>query len=275
MAITDCLQTPFPQPFEQVPLLIGLAEPDRPGVNPAVAETILDAVQEKLGLQFHPELSQTISKGHTAGFEALRVMTQLVHDHSLTTFLICGVDSYLNARSLLWLDEHYRLKTEENSDGVIPGEAAAAVLVSRRPLDEDKPAVRIAGLGFGFESAHILSDEPLLGLGLAQATKAALADAGIAMHDIDFRISDVTGEGYGFKEQVLLMARTLRKVKEELPIWHCAEFIGDAGAAVGTSELVVTHRAMTKGYAPGNRVGCFTSSVAGDRATAIVEQVMS
>ena len=272
MAITDCLETAPPGPLEQIPLLVGLAEPDRPGVDPTLAETIIGDVQEKLGLRFHPELSRAIPKGHTAGFEALRVVTELVRSHPVSSFLVCGVDSYLNARSLLWLDEHWRLKTEENSDGVIPGEAAAAVLISRTLVDENQSAVRLAGLGFGFEQAHVLCDDPLLGLGLTEATRNALTDAGLEMHEIDFQISDVTGESYGFKDQALMIGRLLRVHKESFPIWHCAEFIGDTGAAAGIGQLVIASYSFNKNYAHGDRVMCFTSSVRGDRGAAVVER---
>ena len=56
--------------------------------------------------------------------------------------LVCGVDSYINARSLHWLDRNSRLKTPANSDGVIPGEAAAACWSS-----DERAAGRLRGTG--------------------------------------------------------------------------------------------------------------------------------
>ncbi|MCK5245145.1 MAG: hypothetical protein KAJ90_07735, partial [Desulfobacterales bacterium] len=120
--------------------------------------------------------------------------------------------------------------------------------------------------------ANVLSEEPLLGLGLTDAARSALAEAGIKMHEIDFRISDVTGESYGFKEQSLVIARLLRVHKEEFPIWHCSENSGDIGASAGISQLVVAFHAFLKGYAPGDRAMCYTSAVPGERAVAVIER---
>jgi 3-oxoacyl-[acyl-carrier-protein] synthase-1 len=268
-AIKDCHIPAVP---EGVPLLLGLPEPERPGIPERLAERVIGRVQEELGFHFHPELSQTICSGHTSGFGALKTARELLRRRKATACMVCGVDSYLNARSLLWLEEHERLKTEENSDGVIPGEAAAAVLVGLTEASEATSGVRIAGMGFAHEHADILSQEPLLGLGLSEALRDALAEASIGLHEIDFRLSDVTGESYGFREQMLALARVMRSRREEgIPIWHCAEFIGDTGAAAGVCQLAVAFWAFKKGYAPGNRGVCYTSAISGDRAVVVLE----
>ena len=167
MALADCLGDDPAIPTTEVPLLVGLAEENRPGGGAALADTIVAQVQDKLGRKFHPNRSGVILKGHTAGFEALRIAREWLQDSEIPACLVCGVDSYINASSLLWLDQHWRLKTPANQHGLIPGEAAAAVLVQRAP--HAGMAVQVTGLGFGKEAAHVLSEEPLLGLGLTEA----------------------------------------------------------------------------------------------------------
>ena len=98
-----------------------------------------------------------------------------------------------------------------------------------------------------------MTDEPLLGVGLTRAADLALTEAGVGMHDIDFRLSDVTGESYGFKEQVLAVNKLLKVHKEEFPLWHYADAIGDTGAAAGLCQLAIAYQAFVKGYAPGRR----------------------
>lgn len=272
MALVDCLQKETLGPSADIPLLVSLPEPGRPGGCTGLADSIIERLQNKFNINFHPDLSQTIQKGHTGGFDVLRTARKLLQDTQISACLICGVDSYINASSLLWLDQHWRLKTDENSDGVIPGEAAAAVLLQRHVEPDTKIGVRITGLGFGYEKANVLSEEPLLGLGLTEAARSALAEAEIKMHEIDFRISDVTGESYGFKEQALVIARLLRVHKEGFPIWHCSEYSGDIGASAGISQLVVAYHAFLKGYGPGNRAMCYTSAIPGERAVAVIER---
>jgi 3-oxoacyl-[acyl-carrier-protein] synthase-1 len=257
--------------WDQVPLLVSLAESGRPGGGADLAPTILGRLQKALGVRFHPQRSQAFATGHTGGIEALRAARELLRDGNLNGCIVCGMDSLVNAATLLWLDRAYRLKTPANRDGVIPGEAAAAVLVQGRAMAG--AVTEVAGMGFGKEKAHILSEEPQLGLGLAEAARAALAEAQLGLHEIDCRLSDVTGELYGFKELPLVEGRLMRVVrKEEQPLWHWAEAIGDTGAAAGVAQLVLADEAFRKGYAPGDRMICLTSSTPGDRAAAVLRR---
>jgi 3-oxoacyl-[acyl-carrier-protein] synthase I len=260
----DCPKTDW----AAVPLLIGLAESGRPGGADDLAQTVLADVQGLLGIRFHRELSCVLPYGHVSGFVGLRLGRELAVAGRALASLVCGVDSYLNVASLDWLEEGGRLKTEENTDGVIPGEAAAAVLVD----GHGKAAgVDLVGLGFGMEAAGVHSEDPLLGIGLADACRAALGEAAWGFHELEFRLSDVTGENYGFKEHALAHARLMRVVRlTDHPLWHPADSIGDTGAAVGIVQMVMATIAWEKAYAPGARAACFTSSVAGQRAVAML-----
>lgn len=256
---------------EEIPLLVCLSEPNRPGAIGAFARSIIGALERKLKISFHPERSGAIAKGHTAGFRAMRAARRLLQDREIPACLVCGVDSFLNARSLQWLNRQWRLKTEENSDGVIPGEAAAAVLVTRTPVGSTQAGTRVTGLGFAREEATISSDEPMLGLGLTDAVRCALAEARHQIHEFDFRISDVAGESYAFRELSLALSRLIRVRREDYPIWHAADSVGDVGAASGILQLSLAENAFTKGYAPGRRVLCHSAAVNGDRAAAAIE----
>jgi 3-oxoacyl-[acyl-carrier-protein] synthase-1 len=272
MALADCLGDEPTLPLQKIPLLVGLAEPGRPAGGAGLTDSIVSQVQERLGSQFHPRLSRGVPKGHTAGFEALSIARELLQDRNIPGCLICGVDSYINASSLLWLEHQWRLKREDHSNGVIPGEGAAAVYVQREAPANEKTTAQVIGLGFGQEKATISSTEPLLGLGLTAATKAALAEARLQLHDVDFRLSDVTGEAYGFKELSLVVARLHRVLKPEFPHWHFAESVGDTGAAAGVYQLIIALHAFRKGYAAGDRVICSSSAAPGDRAVALLER---
>jgi 3-oxoacyl-[acyl-carrier-protein] synthase-1 len=272
-ALSDILASAHVDRTERIPLLVGLAEPERAGGGGDWAESMLADVTSRVGTSFDRERSATVCTGHTAGFEGLRLARELLRDPAVPACLVCGVDSFINARSLLALERVSRLKTPDNSDGVIPGEAAACVLVVR-PEGEprDGCVARVAGLGFARESATLLNDEPFLGAGLASAARAALAEPGWGLHEVDYRISDVGGESYAFKEQSLVVSRLMRVRRECLPLWHSADSIGDTGAASGVVQLVMALHAYRKRYAPGRRAICFTSSVAGPRAVAVLER---
>ena len=59
------------------------------------------------------------------------------------------------------------------------------------------------GIGFGQEMATRDSDRPLRGDGLTAAIKAAFADAECDESAVQYRLADLTGEQYGFKEAAL------------------------------------------------------------------------
>lgn len=168
--------------------------------------------------------------------------------------------------SLYWLDRTFRLKRENDIDGVVPGEAAAAVYVQQeRPSSVGE--VQVVGLELAHEKATPLNSEPLLGHGLADATRTAMKEACWGFHEVDLRLADVTGETYGFREHTLAEARLVATVRKQAqPIWHAADCIGDSGAAAGLVQLAWVSAAMRKRYAPGPRALCFTSALTGERA---------
>jgi 3-oxoacyl-[acyl-carrier-protein] synthase-1 len=273
LALRDCLSHMPGLSLRDVPVLVALAEPGRPGHESGSGASLIARVQEQVGAKFHPRHSQVIPGGHAAGFQGLRMARELLQAGVVPGCLVCGVDSYINASSLFWLDQNWRLKRARHTDGVIPGEAAAVVFVRHQGSDGPATQAEVIGLGFGREAAPVLSEEPLLGSGLADATRSALAEAGWGFHEVDFRLSDVTGENYGFREHTLAEARLARVVRSiEQPLWHAADSIGDTGAAAGVVQLVMAAAAFAKGYAPGPRAACFTSSVTGERAVAAIRR---
>ena len=269
-SIRDCLRgVEREREVLGAPLLIGTTEKERPAAL-RDSEILLQDLDRDLLERLKPTLVKEFPQGQTAGFHALLFARDLFASRRASAALICGVDSYISAVALDWLQRTSRLKTPANSDGVIPGEAAACILVTKAaPID--RALVRVSGLGFAHESASVLDEAPLTGTGLVSAARAALVDAGMRLEQVSFRLSDVTGESYGFKEQSLMISRMLRSRRESFPLWHCADSIGDVGAAAGVCHLVVAHRAFLKKYAPGTSSICCTSSVFGDRAVAVVQ----
>ncbi len=273
MALCDCLAHAQTRDFRSVPLLVGLAEPGRPGGGAELAKSIVPTVQDRLGVEFHTNRSKTFATGHTAAFEALAEARQLLRAGEATGCLLCVVDSYINASSLFWLDQQWRLKRPDHIDGVIPGEAAAVLYVRRHAPARARTTVELVGLGFGVEKASVLSGRPLLGRGLSDACRAAFRVAGWGFHHIDFRVSDMTGENYSSREHALAEGRLARVVrKEPQPLWHPADSIGDTGAASGLIQLIMAATAWEKSYAPGNRAACFTSALTGGRAVALLQR---
>jgi len=258
--------------MSRLPLLVAVSEPEHPGGGATLAGELVARVEHRLERTFHPGLSRVLIGGSVAGYQALEAARKLLWERRGSACLVCAVDSFIDARSLLWLEEHGRLKTQRNADGVIPGEAAACVRVELRARTPRQSLAMIEGLGFARELATVLNDEPLRAEGLVEAGQAALEEAGLRMEDMELRLSDVSGELYAFKEQTLALTRLLRVKRESLPLWLCAESIGEVGAAASLCQLVRVAQAWQRSYAPGARAMCFASSISGARAVAVVRR---
>jgi 3-oxoacyl-[acyl-carrier-protein] synthase-1 len=159
-----------------------------------------------------------------------------------------------------------RLLTEENSDGFMPGEGAGALLVG---APTGKAGLLCRGIGSSFEKVHIESTEPLRADGLVQAVNSALAEASMTLADTDFRVTDLAGEQYYFKEAALLLTRVLRQRKPEFDLWHPAECTGEIGAAAGILMVAVAEAACRKAYAPGSGILMHLGNDDGRRAAVV------
>lgn len=267
-SILECLaQVPSPIKTEEIPLLLCLAEADRPGRVIEDDNAFFFELQQELNLQFHTK-SRVIAHGRVSVGVALQHARALIHGNVTKQVLIAATDSLLTAKTLAEFQERDYLLTSSNSDGFIPSEAGAALMISPVYQKPD-PQLIFYGLGFGNEKASIDSEEPLRADGLTQAIKAALKEAKCEMHDIDFRITDLSGKQYYFKEASLALSKTLRKKKEELLMWHPADCIGETGSAIGLIALIICQIASIKHYALGNNILCHFSADNSNR-TAIV-----
>ncbi len=252
--------------LQDCPLIFCTREPERPGAR---FNSMLQEIETGLGITFRRDGSCHVDKGQVAAFEAIARVAELLVSGEIKACLIAAVDSLIDARSLNWLDRAQRLKTSTQSDGAIPGEAACLILASLKPMTPT--SVTVQGLGFGMEPATVLDDEPLLGEGMAAAVRQALAQAGLEMHEVAFRLSDVAGESYAFEELVLAQSRLSRQPRASQDLWHPAECVGDCGAASGLVQLAWAEQAFANAYAPGPTALAHASTASGARAAAVLQ----
>ena len=120
------------------------------------------------------------------------------------------------------------------------------------------------------EVATIESDEPLRADGLNQAIRDAFREGEVTYDDLHYRITDLNGEHYKFKEMALAMMRFERKPKPKLfDLWHPIEMIGDVGAAIGPIVLAIALDASRKRYGVGPTVLTTFSNDDGERAAIV------
>jgi 3-oxoacyl-[acyl-carrier-protein] synthase-1 len=270
-AIGECLGAATPIKPEAIPVLLCVAEKDRPGRLDGLDDGVFEDVQGLLGIRFHPR-SRTIPGGRIGGAVAADLARKLIYDERLPACLVAGVDSLLVGPTLAAYESKRRLLTSDNSNGFIPGEAGAAALLGP-PGPRGAPELRVMAIGFGREPAPVDSEEPLRGDGLVAAFRALYADGGVTLDDAEYRYTDCNGEQYGFKQDRLAISRTVRKLKARFDHLHPADCVGEIGAAVVPCVLGLALTAARKGYAPGNGVLCHFSNDDGERAAMLLRYV--
>jgi 3-oxoacyl-[acyl-carrier-protein] synthase-1 len=246
--IAECLACVPDQAPEGIAVLLGVAEPDRPGRDANLDTLLLPAVQSVLGMRFHAA-SRLLPMGRVAGVAALQHAAHLFAGNGPPWVIVAGVDSYLVTGTLDWLFGRDRLLTETTLDGFIPGEAGAAVLCGR-----DGGGLGVLSFGFGTEPAPLGSGRPLRGDGMTAACRSALTAAGLTMAGIGYRLATLNGEQHFFREIDLATTRLLRGRHDAIDLLHPAGSVGEVGAAALPLALGLAAAAARDGWAPGDPV---------------------
>jgi 3-oxoacyl-[acyl-carrier-protein] synthase-1 len=268
-AILECFKAADPVPPHEIPVLLGVAPPVRPFRFRDLDGRILGEIEDRLGFGLHPT-SRVIAQDHVSVAVGLREAEQLIVGGKARCVIVGAVDSLVRQD----LVEHYlsrrRLLSPNNSNGFSVGEAGTAVLVVPGGAGAEGE-LQVLGIGMAHERATIDSDEPVRADGLTRAIRDAFGEAGLTILDVQFRITDLNGEHYKFKEMALAMMRFERKPKPKLfDLWHPIEFVGDVGAAIGPLVLAHALHAGRKGYGNGPNALCTLSDEDGGRAALVV-----
>ncbi len=244
----ECLAALPGARLAELPLLLAVAEPERPGRLPDLERELAEELAAVAGGPLHPA-SRILARGRCGPAEAIGEASRLLAEGRVPAVLVASVDGYLLAPTLRAFDEHRRLLCEGNSDGFVPGEAAAALLLTG---PDPKALLHVVSAGFGREPAPIASGEPSRAEGLAAAFRQALAAAGITMAEVGWRLGTMSGEQFWFEEHELAVARLLRGRHAFQDLWHPADCIGETGAAALACCLALAFEAARKGWAPGD-----------------------
>jgi len=267
-AIQECLDQKTQINTQETPLILCLPETNRPGRVFSDDNAFFLDLQKELDMQFHPK-SRVIALGRVSIGIALQRARLLIHTNIAKQVIIAGTDSLLVGATLAEFQEREYLLTSNNSDGFIPAEAGAALLIEAVSKQAEAQLI-CCGLGFGTEIAHVDSEEPLRASGLTTAIKTAVKEAQTTMINIDFRITDISGKQYYFKEAALALSRTLHIPKEKFDLWHPADCVGETGAAIGGIMLGVIKAACEKNYTKGHRILVHAGDNDGKRAAIIL-----
>jgi 3-oxoacyl-[acyl-carrier-protein] synthase-1 len=259
--------------FEKVPeargqtaLILCLAEEDRPGRPVQDNGSLLRRIAEVTETKLHA--SRVVTHGRPSGHVALDQARKAITSGQVPYVMIAGVDSYLTPPAIAYYRNENRLLTADNPNGFIAGEAAAAVLCAPSGYGD----FSLFGLGLSREQASIYNTEdlPFRADGMTAAYSTAFQETGIEMNRLGYRIADLIGEQYWFKQSTLANLRLLRGRHDFQDFWSPSESLGNIGAAVVPLMIGMAWTAARKGYAAGNPVLIEASNDAGACGAAVL-----
>ncbi|MCF6118323.1 hypothetical protein L2449_15705 [Mesorhizobium muleiense] len=254
---TAILMTP-PESFREHPAYGDIRPP-----------AFLGAVIAATGQHFH-RASRAVDGGAAASIGLLERAIYILETEGAEQVLLGGVDSLVNDADLARLAQAGRLAGDDNAQGLVPGEAAVFVRLTRQPKAMGAVHVAIHGVGTAQESDGVLSERFSQGRAMLGALRDAMSGSGPSEPDINFVVSNGNGERYSGWEQLIVRQRFYRTRREILPTAYPAMTIGDVGAAGGAMALMLAADSFVNDYAPGLTAICEVASEGGLRAAAVM-----
>ncbi|WP_224363406.1 hypothetical protein [Hyalangium versicolor] len=208
--------------------------------------------------------------GNAAFAQALAAAGEDLEHRRVTAALVCAVDSLASPETLNFLRDEGLLKTEDHPTGLIPGEAAVALLLSpasaSRKAEQSTP-VFLRSVALDADPHPLGAERPTDAQPLADCVISALGPLAPQAHP-PLLVSDHDGQHWRGHEwgmlQVQLHSREQRLA--ESSAWMPAQSFGHTGVASGGLGAAVALRAFHRGYAPAPSIIVLSSSDTGERA---------
>ena len=207
------------------------------------------------------------AQGAAGSLAVLGDAVAAIRGGAIARAIVVGADTFIDRDRLSLLDRDLRIKSPRASAGMIPGEAATALVLENAAMAARRRARVLATLGeagTGDEPQTIGGDRESSGRGLTQALRAALA--GGASHAPRWVLCDLNGEAYRAVEWGTVSVRLARELGAGARLGHPADCLGEVGAAIGGVLIAQALGGFARGYAPAPEALLWAASDHGLRA---------
>jgi 3-oxoacyl-[acyl-carrier-protein] synthase-1 len=227
-----------------------LALPEVPGeLADPVGPDFVAHLALQTGVEVPPGQCRLYRQGGAGGLCALAGAVELLRSGKAPLAIVGGIDTFWDPELLEALAEEGRLQDDGPSDALIPGEGAAFLLLgvpgAARQLGV-KPLARVAGVGLAVEEGHRYSAAPLRGDGLSAALRR-LFESLRGVPPVQSVYAGMNGESLPAKEWSVAYLRSAERFAPEHELFHAADCIGDAGAALGPLHLALAAIGLSNG----------------------------
>ena len=193
---------------------------------------------------------------------------------SIDAAILGGVHTDYDPHRIAALSGAGRLFRPDNLDALIPGEAAAFVVLMRTDVARRvhvRERAKIHAVATAYEKARPDNDEPAFqATGLSAALRSAMAPLAGERLRAGWLLTDLTFETFRHFELQAATVRTQRHFCEPQQVDSPAQRMGHLGAAAMPLHLTLAVEAFRRGYAPHPHCVSIAGSDGGERAAMLV-----
>lgn len=254
-------------------LFISLPQSDNATHNIGLATNFVPEVCKRTGLSGF-KITNTNQTGRTGVFEHIFEVIDLLESGELGFCVVGGVDSYLLEERLELFDDNWRIRSERNVDGFIPGEAAVMLMLETEEHARARgmvPRSKISAIAHGEEPETIDSQKASSGSGLTDAINGVLQETNNKA-GFDTIYCSLNGESYYAFEWGIQLSRLNNVFQDMSNLFHPAENCGDVGAATGGLLLACATVAFQQGQNTSNQSLLWTSADSSQRMAICLQQ---
>lgn len=269
---TRTLDTLLAKASLRSPVMVRLALPEpRPGF------TADDAAQLGLILSANRDVhARCQPDGHGGALRALKEAYDEVDQARAEIAIAGGVDSYLDADTLAWLDDEKRILRDGIRAGFSPGEGSAmlmlasAAAVRRLQL---RPLARVRNAHLAHEARDLNSETGSLGEGLSQAVVEATRNLRLPDELITDLYADINGETHRTEDWGFTVLRAPNAFRDASHYVNPGTQCGELGAATAALGCILATHAWQRRYAKGPRAMVWAGSWSGLRGATVLESM--
>lgn len=215
-----------------------------------LGQDFLNDIVRKVALPKSVDLT-AIKMGSMGFFYFLKKAIEKLESGQSKYVIIAATDSFISNARLTYYDEHWRLKSNRNPHGFIPGEASSLVMLELEEQAKARGAnllARLDGYGIGREPNPVTQDKSSTGEGMTVAFRKCLVQRNNDS-TVKWIISGINGEQYHSYEWGVVNSRLLGKISSDVQLHHYADTIGEVGSALPGISIGCAVNAFERGYA--------------------------
>jgi len=253
-----------------------LAEEGRPGLDNRAERILSKKISQALDIEDLTPRCKIFNFGHASAFFAIRAAIQDLSDGRFQGAIVCAVDTYLDRVTLDWLNEMHWLKTDENSDGFIPGEGAACVVLKQTdndPNHDKSNQLTFGGVQTAIEENSIYEKTACKGDALIESISGTMKKLDAIGGKIDTVVCDLNGQRYRSLEWGVSIHRAFQGHPIPPNIVATATCIGNTGAASGLINICFGIKALQKKYIHSKEILVWGGSDDGQRGSLFIHKI--